>query len=117
MSAQWIVPHVDRSRFSAEPTSRRSDCCAAQERQRCGSGDAASGLLGDGGNGPSRTRRRFTRTTDSDHDQPIFPFVVRDFELHGPDLIWAKDLTCFAIANGFGLFAVILKVRRRRIVG
>ncbi len=25
-----------------------------------------------------RRRRRFTRTTDSDHDGPIFPFVARD---------------------------------------
>ena len=32
-----------------------------------------------------RRRRRFTRTTDSDHDGPIFPFVARDFEVHGPD--------------------------------
>ncbi len=30
-----------------------------------------------------RRRRRFTRTTDSDHDGPIFPFVARDFEVHG----------------------------------
>ena len=32
-----------------------------------------------------RRRRRFTRTTDSDHDGPIFPFVARDFEVHRPD--------------------------------
>ena len=31
-----------------------------------------------------RRRRRFTRTTDSDHDGPIFPFVARDFESTGP---------------------------------
>jgi putative transposase len=46
-------------------------------------------------------RRRFTRTTDSDHDGPIFPFVARDFEVHGPDQLWVTDLTYVAIATGF----------------
>jgi putative transposase len=32
-----------------------------------------------------RRRRRFVRTTDSDHDGPIFPFVARDFEPKAPD--------------------------------
>ncbi len=40
-----------------------------------------------------RHRRRFTRTTDSDHDAPIFPFVARDYEVHGPDQLWVADLT------------------------
>ena len=40
-----------------------------------------------------RRRRRFTRTTDSDHDGPIFPFVAHDYEVHGPDQLWVADLT------------------------
>ena len=32
-----------------------------------------------------RRRRRFTRTTHSDHDAPIYPFVARDYEVYGPD--------------------------------
>lgn len=32
-----------------------------------------------------RRRRRFVRATDSDHDSPIFPFVAKEFEVHGPD--------------------------------
>jgi putative transposase len=40
-----------------------------------------------------RRRRRFTRTTDSDHDAPICPFVARDYEVHGPDQLWVADLT------------------------
>jgi putative transposase len=64
-----------------------------------------------------RRRRRFTRTTDSDHDGPIFPFVARDFEVHGPDQLWVADLTYVAIATGFVYVAVILDVWSRRIVG
>jgi putative transposase len=64
-----------------------------------------------------RRRRRFTRTTDSDHDGPIFPFVARDFEVHGPDQLWVADLTYVAIATGFVYLAVILDAWSRRVVG
>lgn len=64
-----------------------------------------------------RRRRRFTRTTDSDHDGPIFPFVARDYEVHGPDQLWVADLTYVAIATGFVYVAVILDAWSRRVVG
>jgi putative transposase len=47
-----------------------------------------------------RRRRRFTRTTDSVHDGPIFPFVARNFEVHGPDQLWVADLAYVAIGGG-----------------
>ena len=67
-----------------------------------------------------RRRRRSTRTTDSDHDGPIFPFVARDFEVHGPDQLWgeplsaigprtmASDLTYVAVATGFVYVALAI---------
>lgn len=64
-----------------------------------------------------RRRRRFTRTTDSDHDGPIYPFVARGFEVHGPDQLWVADLTYVAIATGFVYVAVILDAWSRRAVG
>ena len=64
-----------------------------------------------------RKRRRFTRTTDSDHDGPIYPFVARDFEVHGPDQLWVADLTYVAIAAGFVYVAVVLDAWSRRLVG
>ena len=64
-----------------------------------------------------RRRRRFTRTTDSDHDRPIHPFVARDFEIHGPDQLWVADLTYVAIATGFVYVAIILDAWSRRVVG
>jgi putative transposase len=64
-----------------------------------------------------RRRRRFTRTTDSDHNGPIFPFVARDFEVHGPDQLWVADLTYVAIATGFVYVAVVLDAWSRRVVG
>lgn len=40
-----------------------------------------------------RTRRRFTTTTDSNHDQPIFPNLAREMVLDGPDQLWVADIT------------------------
>lgn len=64
-----------------------------------------------------RRKRRFIGTTDSDHDGPIYPFVARDFEVHGPDQLWVADLTYVAIATGFVYVAVILDAWSRRAVG
>ena len=33
----------------------------------------------------ARRRRRYVATTDSDHDQPIFPNRTRDMTVDGPD--------------------------------
>ena len=64
-----------------------------------------------------RRRQRFVRTTDSDHDGPIHPFVAREFEVHGPDQLWVADLTYVAIAAGFAYVALIMDAWSRRVVG
>ena len=64
-----------------------------------------------------RRRRRFVRTTDSDHDGPIHPFVAREFEVHGPDQLWVADLTYVTIAAGFAYVALIMDAWSRRVVG
>ena len=38
-------------------------------------------------------RRRFVATTDSDHDEPVFPDRSRDCEIDGPNQLWVADLT------------------------
>jgi len=40
-----------------------------------------------------RPLRRFVRTTDSDHDSPIFPNLTADLVPHGPNQLWVADLT------------------------
>jgi putative transposase len=64
-----------------------------------------------------RTKRRFARTTDSDHDGPIFRFVAKGYEVHGPDQLWVGDITYVAIASGFVYLTVILDAWSRRVVG
>lgn len=36
--------------------------------------------------------RKFVRTTDSDHDGPIFPNLARDLVLTGPHQLWVGDI-------------------------
>jgi putative transposase len=59
-----------------------------------------------------RTRRRFARTTDSDHDQPIVPDRTKELTVDGPNQLWVADLTDVAIALGFVYLAVILDACR-----
>ena len=62
-------------------------------------------------------RRRYVATTDSDHDGPIFPNLVKGVEPNGPDQLWVADITYVAIASGFVYLAVILDAWSRRVVG
>ena len=62
-------------------------------------------------------RRRFVATTDSDHDEPIFPDRSRDREIDGPNRLWVVDLTYITILGGFVYLAAIMDAWSRRIVG
>ena len=62
-------------------------------------------------------RRRFFATTDSDHDEPVFPDRSRDCEVDGPNQLWVADLTYIAILGGFVYLAAIMDAWSRRITG
>jgi putative transposase len=64
-----------------------------------------------------KRRKRFVATTDSDHDGPIFPDLVRDRMVDGPNKVWVADITYIAIAAGFVYMAAILDAWSRRVVG
>ena len=64
-----------------------------------------------------KRRRRFVRTTDSDHDGPIFPNLYRNVIPAKPDLVWVADITHLRIAMGFCYLAAIGDACSRKIVG
>ena len=64
-----------------------------------------------------RRRRRTVCTTNSDHGGPIFPFIAKNYEVHGPDQLWVADLTYITIVGGFAYAALILDAWSRRVVG
>ena len=49
-----------------------------------------------------RRRRRYVATTDSDHDQPIYPNRAKDLIVDGPNQLWVADITyveCAVVAR------------------
>ena len=66
----------------------------------------------------AKQKRRFRRTTDSNHPNPIAPNVVqRDFEPAALNQVWAGDVTYIATAEGWLYLAVLLDLFSRRVVG
>jgi putative transposase len=64
-----------------------------------------------------KPRRRFVRTTDSNHDSPIFPNLYRNVIPSRPDLVWVADFTYIRIETGFCYLAAILDACSRKVVG
>jgi putative transposase len=64
-----------------------------------------------------KPRRRFVRTTDSDHQLPVFPNLYRNVIPTRPDLVWVGDITLIRIAAGFCYLAAILDACSRKVVG
>ena len=65
-----------------------------------------------------RKKKRFRKTTDSNHDDPIAPNVLeRNFEIGLPDTAWVTDVTYVSTHQGWLYLAVILDLFSRRVVG
>lgn len=63
-------------------------------------------------------KKRFVRTTDSDHDKPVAANLLeRDFTAAGPNKKWLADITYIATREGWLYLATVLDVFSRRIVG
>jgi len=62
-------------------------------------------------------KRRFIRTTDSDHAFPVYPNLLKGLEVTDVNQVWVADITYIRILTGFVFLAVVLDVFSRRIVG
>ena len=66
----------------------------------------------------ARPRRRFRRTTDSAHADPVAPNrLAGRFTTTRPNAAWVADLTYLNTAEGWLSLAVILDLYARRVVG
>src|SRR5215204_6241671 len=102
------------SQTSAREDPRRAALSGAGDADR----DRRGGVhtLSEHGLSPKQ-RRRYVTTTDSDHDEPIFPNLAADMAPDGPNQLWVADITYVAIATGFVYLAAILDAWSRRVVG
>jgi putative transposase len=64
-----------------------------------------------------KPRKRYVRTTDSNHDSPIYPNLYRNVIPEDPDMVWVADFTYIRIPTGFCYLAVILDACSRKVVG
>lgn len=93
-----------RVQKSLRPTHRVS-------RKRVARLMAAEGLCG-------RRPRRWCRTTDSTHGQPVADNLLeRRFTPPAPNRVWATDITYIWTSEGWLYLAVVLDLFARRVVG
>jgi transposase InsO family protein len=68
-----------------------------------------------------RRPRRFVRTTDSRHADPVAPNVLdRQFgvaQVVGPDRVWVSDITYVPTREGWLFLAIVLELASRRVIG
>jgi transposase InsO family protein len=65
-----------------------------------------------------KVRRRFVRTTDSNHSMPTFPNLLdRDFTATKPNQRWVGDITYLRTPNGFIYLAAVIDLFSRTVVG
>lgn len=66
----------------------------------------------------ARFRKKFRRTTDSKHDFPVAPNLLkRCFEINEPDRVWVSDITYIPTDEGWLYLATVMDLYSRRIVG
>jgi len=64
------------------------------------------------------TKKRFKiATTDSNHQEKIFPNHIQGMACDDINQVWAGDLTYIRIATGFVFLAVIMDLYSRKIIG
>ncbi len=66
----------------------------------------------------AKPKRRFRKTTDSDHDSPIAPNLLeQDFNAKAPNRVWCSDITYVRTWAGWVYVCVIIDLFSRKVVG
>lgn len=64
-----------------------------------------------------RPRKKFVRTTQSDHDFLVYPNLIQEMTIDNINQVWTTDITYIRINNGFIFLAVVLDLYSRRVIG
>jgi len=62
-------------------------------------------------------RRRWVRTTNSDHTLPVFKNLLKGLRVERVNQVWASDFTYIRLGHGFVYLAVILDLYSRKVIG
>lgn len=58
-------------------------------------------------------KRRWVKTTDSDHSYPVYPNLLKGLQVTRPNQAWVANITYIRILTGFLYWAVILDLFSR----
>ena len=64
-----------------------------------------------------KPKRKYVVTTQSDHDEMIYPNLIQEMTIDNINQVWTADITYIRINNGFVFLAVILDLYSRRVIG
>jgi putative transposase len=64
-----------------------------------------------------RIKRKWLRTTDSNHGLPVYRNLVKDVQINGINQVWLADITYIRIRNSFVYLAAILDAFSRKVIG
>jgi len=64
-----------------------------------------------------RPRKKFVRTTQSNHDCIVYPNHIEGMAINGINQVWATDITYIRIENGFVFLAVVIDLYSRKVIG
>jgi putative transposase len=62
-------------------------------------------------------KKKWVRTTDSNHALPIYQNLASSMVLTGPDQLWVADITYIRLQAEFVYLAVVLDAYSRRVIG
>ena len=65
----------------------------------------------------ARIKRKYVTTTNSKHNNQIYPNLIKNFLTTGINQVWCSDITYISILFGFVYLAVIIDIYSRKIVG
>lgn len=64
-----------------------------------------------------RHKKRWVRTTDSQHGYRVYPNLTREIVLDHPNQLWVADMTYIRLVRDFVYLAVVLDAFSRRAIG
>lgn len=64
-----------------------------------------------------QVKRRWVKTTDSNHGYRIYPNLIKELEIKGRNQVWVADITYIRILTGFLYLAVVLDLYSRKVIG
>lgn len=62
-------------------------------------------------------KRRWVKTTDSEHGYRVYPNLLKGLEVRGRNQVWVADITYIRILTGFLYLAVVLDLFSRKVIG